>query len=58
MAENGSKVYLSELSSKSTMVTLKWDSNLKIESGGIFTGRILTEVESNLYVNKVLLDAN
>ena len=40
------------------MVTLKWDSNTKIKSGGILTGGILTELESNFYVNKVLLDAD
>ena len=31
-------LFLSESASKSTMVTLKWDSNMKIKSGGILTG--------------------
>ena len=50
------------------MVTFKWDFDSKITSeGGILTGgfwlgdferEILTELESNFYVNKVLLDAD
>ena len=49
------------------MVTLKWESNSKIKSGGILTGVFwlgdferffLTELESNFYVTKVVLDAD
>ena len=45
------------------MLTLNWDSNSKIKSGGILTRGILTggflnELESNFYVTNVLLDAD
>ena len=50
------------------MVTFNWDSDSKITSeGGIWTGgfwleyferEFLTELESNFYVTKVVLDAD
>ena len=49
------------------MVTLNWDSKSKIKSGGfdredfewgILAGGFLTELESNFYVTKVVLDAD